>query len=186
MHNALLLLLGAVAAAVAALAGCGAAEPTDPAGQTGLSFLLNGERWTANTEVQAGLTGYGLQVFGQLRFDDRFPLRQQVGFSVPLSEWDGAGTYPTALRSVDDDVYVATIYELDGDALVASYKAVGASAERGGLEVVRYDPATGDIEGRFEGTFVVDADDRGQPLRELPDTLRVTDGRFRAVVEDRR
>ncbi|MDT7858168.1 hypothetical protein RQM47_16085 [Rubrivirga sp. S365] len=121
----------AALALAAALAGCGATEPVDPAPDTELSFLLNAERWTANTETRATLTDYGFQVFAELRFDDRFPLRQGIGFNVPASEWDGVGTYPIALRSIDDDVYETTI-------------------------------------------------------RELPDTLRVTDGQFRTVLAGRR
>ena len=62
----------------------------------------------------------------------------------------------------------------------------GRRRARGGFEVTRYDAATGAIEGRFEGTFVVDSNYVRVTRRELPDTLRVTEGRFRAVVEDRR
>ena len=170
----------------AAAAGCGATEPVDPAGDTEMTFLLNGEPWTANTPTEAILTAYGLVVFADLRFDDRFPLRQGVGFSVPLSEWDGAGTYPTAFRFVDGTAYSGYVSESDGDAGIARYRPVGEAAERGGFEVTAYDEATVDIEGRFEGVFAVDPGDARVSRRELPDTLWVTEGRFRAVVEDRR
>ena len=179
-------LLAPTLLAVAVLAGCGTAEPSDPVGDAELAFLLNGERWTANTEAQAVLTDYGLVVFAELRFNDRFPYRQRIGFSVPAGEWGGVGTYPIARRSVNDLPYAAYVGELDGDAIIAGYDPTGPTAERGGFEVTRYDGATGEVEGQFEGTFVVDPSDLGQPLRELPDTLRVTEGRFRAVIEDRR
>ena len=158
----------------------------DPTGQTRLAFLLSDEEWTANTEVQSVLTDYGLVLFAELRFDDRFPLRQRIGFAVPATEWVGAGTYPIGSRSVDGVPYSAYVGELDGDAIIASYDPVSAESGRGGFEVTRYDETSGQVEGRFQGTFVVDPTDVGQPLRELPDTVRVSDGRFKAVVEDRR
>lgn len=173
--------------ATATLAGCGAAEPTDEvADETALAFLLNGERWEATEETEAVLTDYGLVVFADRWLEGRFPLRQHVGFSVPAAEWDGVGSYPIARRTVGGAPYVASVIEADGDAIIAAYDAVGPAAERGGFEVTRYDADTGEVVGRFGGVFVVDPSDRGQPRRELPDTLRVTDGRFRAVVEDRR
>ena len=168
---------------VAAVAGCGATDPADPAGDTEMTFLLNGERWTANTPAQAILTAYGLVVFAELRFDDRFPLRQSSGFALP---WRGTGIYPLAAYREGGRLQGAYVNESDGDATIALYTPVGEAAEQGGLEVTAYDEATGAIAGRFEGVFVVDPNYARVSRRELPDTLRVTEGRFRAVVEDRR
>lgn len=181
MRTTFLALTGALAVSAAALVGCGATEPTD--GDTALTFLLNGQRWTSNIETQAILAKPGLVLFTELRFDDRFPLRQNVGFSVPASEWAGVGTYPIHPRFIGDDLYSAYIGESDGDATLAVYRPVGTG---GRLEVTRYDEATGEVEGRFEGVYAVDPNYARIPQRELPDTLRVTEGRFRAVIEDRR
>ena len=186
MTRPLSTLLGLAVLTTAALVGCGATEPVDRDGPTELTFLLDGERWTANVGVQAGLTDYGFQVFSELRFDDRFPRRQHLGFSVPLGVWDGVGVYPIAGRYVGEEYYTALLKESDGDAGIASYYPVGAAAEVGGLEVTRYDEATGEVEGRFEGVFAVAPGSRDQTLRELPDTVRVTEGRFRAVLRGHR
>lgn len=183
MHSIVTTSLAAIAVALAALVGCGATEPVEPLASD-LSFALDGERWTATTPVTATVSAYGYQLFAELRFEDRFPLRQSIHFSVSHGEWDGVGDYPLALRSADDDVYVSFVGEADGDATIANYYA-DADAP-GELRVTRYDPETGEVEGTFFGTFVVTDLYEGQPLRELPDTLRVTDGRFRATFEDRR
>ncbi|MDT7858169.1 hypothetical protein RQM47_16090 [Rubrivirga sp. S365] len=183
MPHPLAAALSALALAAAALAGCGATEPVDPAPDTELSFALNGEPWTANTDVEAVLTEPGLVVFAELRFDDRFPLRQGIGFAVP---WRGTGVYPIIEHREGGRLQGGYVNEADGDATIALYEPVGGAAERGGFEVTRYDEATGAIEGRFAGVFVVDSNYVRVTRRELSDTLRVTDGHFRAVVEDRR
>ena len=81
MKTAILTFAGALAVSAAVLAGCGATEPTDPVDPvdptddgTAFTFLLDGERWTANTPTRAILTGYGFSLFTELRFEDRFPL----------------------------------------------------------------------------------------------------------------
>lgn len=179
----LLLVLGALGLSVLTLAGCGATQPEDDIGETEFTFLLNGERWTANVPTQAILSGYGIVIFSTLEFNDRFPLRQAVGFGAA---WRGVGVYPIALRTEDGQVYSGYVNESDGDATIAHYRPVGASAEQSGFEITRYDETTGEVEGRFEGVFAVDPNYVRVTRRELPDTLRVTEGRFRAIVEDRR
>lgn len=177
------LALGALGLAVMTLAGCGATQPDDNIGETEFTFLLNGERWTASIPTRAVIVSSRLVVSSELLFSNRFPLRQAAGFAVP---WRGVGAYPISQRIEDGDTYTGYISESDGDATNALYLPTGPAAERGGFEVTRYDEVTGEIEGRFEGIFVVTPLYLQVKQRELPDTLRVTEGRFRAVLEDRR
>lgn len=179
----LVLALGALGLAAVTLAGCGATQPDDDIGETEFTFLLNGERWTANRPVRAVIVSTRLVVSTELHFDNRFPLLQAAGFAVP---WSGVGIYPIARRIEGSEVYTGYFNESDGDATIAVYRPVGPAAERGGFEVTRYDEVTGKIEGRFDGIFVVDSNYVRVTRRELPDTLRVTEGRFQAVVEDYR
>ena len=80
-------------------------------------------------------------------------------------------------------MYSALLVESDGDATIAAYRPI---KDRGLLVVTQYDEETGEVEGRFEGVYAVDPDHVRISRRELPDTFRVTEGRFRTVVEDRR
>ena len=75
----------------------------------------------------------------------------------------------------------AKLQEINGDAIIATYHP--AAPASGGFEITSYDPATRVLEGTFEVTFVVDDGHRRNERRLLPDTVRVTDGRFRVTVE---
>ena len=112
------------------------------------------------------------------------PAYRGAGFSVPASAWDGVRRYPLDLgAAADGRRHAAYFVESDGDVSIAIYDPV----EGGGwFEVTRYEEATGAFEGRFEGVFAVRPYHAASPRRELPDTLRVTGGRFRTVVDDRR
>lgn len=173
-----------VVIALAAWSGCGATEPEEAAPNLDFSLVLNGERWNPTRGPQASLSDYGLSVFADRWLEDRFPLNQRVSFTIPASKWRGVGVYPLDFGVVDGIRVYAGMHESDGDAGIARYNPVGGSATREGFEVTRYDG--GIIEGRFEGVFVVDPSDAPKKARVLPDTLRVTDGRFRLVVNDRR
>ncbi len=173
--------------ALLALAACDSEPEELSADEGAFSFLLNGESWVPNTTVHAGLTGEKrLGVFSELRFEDRFPLRQVAGLSVPFA---GLGTYEIAERSVEGEFYSAYITEDDGDATIAFYRSTAHAlpdGSEGRIVVAEYDEATGAVAGTFRGVFVVDSSDVRQPRRELPDTLVVTEGVFRATVDDRR
>ena len=175
-------MLTAVALVVGA-AGCGSTDPVDPADEPGMTLRLNGELWASTGPALAPLSVVGLSVFAERWLDGRYPLYRGVGFRVPASAWAGAGRYPLE-SGADEGRRTAYFVESDGDVSIALYWAV---PEAGGwVEVTRYDETTGALEGRFEGVFAVQPDHAASPRRELPDTLRVTEGRFRAVVDDRR
>lgn len=165
------------------LAGCGATEPSDLAADGEISFLLNGEPWQPTDPPLAARSPFGYQVIASYWIDGRFPLHQRILFSVPGAEWAGVRRYPLDF-GVDGDgsPQKSSFIEANGDEIVTRYEPLPG----GSFEVTRYDEATGEIEGRFEGVFAIDPDDKDATYRLLPDTLRVTEGRFRAVVEDRR
>lgn len=164
--------------------GCDAADPPLEDTDGTLAFTLNGTPWTHTTEPVATLTPYGFSLHAEWHSEALYPYRQSFSVSLTHVEWNGVGVYPIARRTVDGEPYLAFLNESDGDATIANYYPVEGAAGR--FEVTRFDAGTGAFEGRFAGTFAVDPNQRNQPLRALPDTLRVTDGRFRAVLEDRR
>ena len=170
------------AAALLVLAACDAGEPADAADGE-VSFLLNGEPWPADDPPYVDRTLYGYGVSALDWIEGRYPLYRTIYFIVPDAEWDGVGRYPLDF-GIDGrgSPQIGYFIEMNGDEIVTRYEPLAG----GELEVTRYDEATGEIEGRFEGVYVIDPGDTEATYRLLPDTLRVTEGRFRAVVEDRR
>ena len=161
-----------------ALAGCDSDEQPRP--ETELTFLLNGERWTNDQEVVAAALPFAFQLFTEDWLEGQFPLKHHVSFSLPALE---LGEHPITRRVIDGEVYNSAFYEIDGDAILARYYA--DESEPGTLDIEAYEPTTGAISGSFFGTYVVAERERNDPDRRLPDTLRVTEGRFRAVVVSR-
>ena len=165
------------------LTGCGTAEPSDTVADGEISFLLNGEPWQPTDPPLVARSPYGYQVIASYWVDGRFPLHQRILFSVPEAEWAGVRRYPLDF-GVDRDgsPRKSSFIEANGDEIVTRYEPLPGGA----FEVTRYDEATSEIEGRFEGVFVIAPDHTDATYRLLADTLRVTEGRFRGVLDDLR
>ena len=161
--------------ALLALAGCDteAPPPEDTGGE--VFFLLDGEEWAVGANVSFIYTeGYGYSILTSWPAPDDTRLRQMLRFALPnLSE----RAYPLADYQTDRGGYGTTISELDHDAPLANYKSVGAGDS---VVVTRYDPATGEIEATFEGTFATAPSSFSR--QTLPDTFAVTRGVVRATL----
>jgi hypothetical protein len=181
--SGLRLLTALVAAFFCVFSGCSSTEPADPADAGEISFLLNGEPWPETTPTVVAQSLYGYEVTADHWIEGRFPLHRRISFVVPAAEWVGPQRYPLDFGLDDRGSPQSSAFtEMNGDEIVARYRPLPGGA----FEVTRYDEATREIAGRFEGVFVVDADDVDADYRLLPDTVRVTEGRFRAPVDDRR
>ncbi len=185
MHSASMLLFPLLALLLA-LAACDS-EPEEPAIEGEFSFLLDGTPWEANRPVRATLTEPNyLSVSGEHWIEDRFPLLRGIDFSLPF---EGPDIYPFAGDFSTGSFSGGLFAEQDGDAIIAFYYGTALplpDGSEGRIVVDEYNAATGAIAGTFRGVFVVDSTDVGHPRRELPDTLVVTEGVFRATVDDRR
>ena len=156
-----------------ALAGCDTEAPVADANGD-VSFLLNGEEWAVSARAGATAADFGYLIVASWPSPANPSIRQQLTILLPdLVE----RTYPAARQEGDEEPYGLSISERDDDATLSRHLAVDAASETGGFTVTRYDPATGDIEATFEGTFGY----RGgnESIRTLPDTFRVTNGRLR-------
>ena len=161
-------------------AGCDGQTP-EPAPDTGgdVSFLLDGEEWAVGASVELVYRegrGYGL--FTGWPTPGNPALRQSLIFSLPndLAE----RPYPLATYVFEGNGYFAFMSErADDDSPLGTYASIGAGDA---LVVTRYDPATGELEATFEGTFAA-APRQGSP-RTLPDTFRVTRGVVRATLSN--
>ena len=169
------LLASGVLVVLLALAGCDteAPPPQDTGGE--VSFLLDGQEWAVGANVSSVYTegyGYGILTGWPAPGDSR--LRQVLLLALPdLSE----RAYPLADYQTGGEGYGTTISEEDGDAPLANYESIG---DGDSLVVTRYDPATGEIEATFEGTFATAPNPRLP--RTLPDTFEVTRGVVRATL----
>ena len=174
--------LTVLALLVGAIAGCGSTEPTE-ATDGEISFLLNGEPWQPTAPPVIARSAYAYEIIADHWIDGRFPLHQGIYFVVPDAEWAGVQRYPLDFGPDGrGGPQRGDFAEMNGDEIVSRYEPLPG----GGFEVTRYDEETGQIEGRFEGVYVIDPLDTASDLRRLPDTLRVTEGRFRGVVDDLR
>ena len=158
-----------------ALAGCDAQAP--PTQDTGgeVSFLLDGQEWAVGANVMFVYTeGYGYGILTSWPAPGDARLDQALWFDLPNLS---ARAYPLANYQTDRGGYGASFSERDRDAPLANYESVG---DGDSLVVTRYDPATGEIEATFEGTFATAPNPRVP--RTLPDTFEVTRGVVRATL----
>ena len=91
-------------------------------------------------------------------------------------------TYPAAERIIEGTPHYIAISERHYDAPYSRHLAVGAAADTSGITVMHYDPATGDVEVSFEGTFR--SRNGHVAIRTLPDAFEVTQGSFKARIVD--
>jgi len=181
MHDVLYSLLPAVLASTLLLGSCGLAgsggDGEHPqADSTYLRGTLNGEEvWSGEGRaIMAESGGFDwLTIVGDTLHKQIYPHNESLQLSVA---YRGPRGYSLVrmMRSREPRLISGTSYfESDGDVTISSY-----------------DSTTGIMTGTFHTTIVVDSADRvsepGEPPRRRPDTLRFTNGEFRAKVEDRR
>ena len=177
------------------LAGCGLTDdppvdpPANPVTDDTVVFTarLNGNPWIAEAPRASLSRGADLTVLAVDPDETRYPYEQGLFFIVPI---EGVGSYSLNRSTRMDNpgtpeevfhLYGAILQEAYGDQVNSEYHATQDPANR--LVVTRYDGVNGYVEGTFAATLVVDLSSES---RELPDTLRFTDGRFRVRVEDLR
>jgi len=151
---------------------------TDTGGE--VSFLLNGEEWAIGANVGAVEASYGYLIGASWVDPEGSGVRQLLRIAVAdISK----GEHPAATRAGNNGnfgIYGLFFDVLDGDAILASWEAVGAEAERGGIRVVDFDSTSGAVEIEFEGTLVGGRSD-GRFVTP-PDALNVADGLLRTTV----
>ncbi len=77
----------------------------------------------------------------------------------------------------------SSYHESDGDVHIASYYPIHSNPGVATLTLTNAGKNRKIAEGTFEVTYVVREVDRNSPFRRKPDTLSVTNGRFRVVLE---
>lgn len=161
-----------------AAAGCDGQEVARPFyGES--RFLLNGELWATSERTGMGASSVGddaLYLFTSSRISSPDGYTSN-GISIMLPDIV-AGSYPAQQYVVGQALYGVVFREIDYDVRIGRWESIDPSDS---VFVTRFDPATNEVEGTFEGTFV--APPRPDLPRTLPDTLRITDGYFRAIVQ---
>jgi len=197
MHDVLYSLLPAVLASTLLLGSCGLAgndengEKTQ-ADSTYFRTTLNGEEtWSGEGRaIMAESGGFDwLTIVGDTLHKQIYPHNESLQLSVA---YRGPRGYSLVrmMRSREPRLISGTSYfESDGDVTISSYHSTDDTSANQ-LTITSYDSTTGIMTGTFHTTVVVDSADRvsepGEPPRRRPDTLRFTNGEFRAKVEDRR
>ena len=175
--------LAFLAVVACVLTSCSTSETSDVVAGGELLFMLNGEPWRPTDPPLIARNAYAYQLAADRWIDGQFPLHQGIYFVVPHAEWTGVGRYPLDFGPDSrGGPQRGDFAEMNGDEIVSRYEPLPG----GGFEVTRYDEETGEIEGRFDGVYVIGPLDVASDLRRLPDTLRVTEGRFRGMLDDRR
>ena len=172
--------------------GCGlfdSGESEEPEFESEFQYQLNGEDYWS--EPFAGIfptsTDSALDVFG-VRFDSSsVPYLHQLSYRVILEE--GRTSY-SVLRVFQTEppmqLVGGSFSERDGDAPIAQYFPIESDIDR--LEIHRGSSEFGPIVfGEFAMTVVVDDNisDFGRRNRRLPDTLRITNGRFQILLSQK-
>jgi hypothetical protein len=178
--SVLALLVPAALAFGCGAAGVGEAEPPE----SFVEATVNGSFWRAPASGDLHADRKVL-VLGADSLNIADYYRQSISFVIPFS---GEGRYSLKRSRLPDGmpeqvwIYGAIFNEVDYDATIAGY--AGVEAEGTGLHVTRYDADAGIVEGTFSAVLVLDGEvsERAQRLRRYPDTVRVTDGRFRLVL----
>ena len=196
MRDSLRSLLLALLTGTLLLGSCGLAG-SDGDGelpQTDSTYLrstLNGEKEWSGKDVEVNFFNHAglkwLTVFGNT---SRGRYNETFGLSII---YEDVGSYPLIREKYEDGFNThytgSRFHEAELDALLASYSSTDDTSANQ-LTITSYDSTTGIMTGTFHTTVVVDSADRvsepGEPPRRRPDTLRFTNGEFRAKVEDRR
>lgn len=137
-----------------------------------------GEPYAIFLKPEEEVLGVSIEVFNELGF-----LRQLLSFyKIPPQ----VGLYPlnNTIISDNDDLIGAGYYTLssDGDVLGGIWNILETADNQ--LEITDVNVETGDIEGIFQVTMVLDSMIRSQYIDELQvplpyeDTIRFTDGQF--------
>ena len=157
-----------------------------------LSVMLNGENFLSQftNKSSAGLD--------EGCYDNRFVLSsryqnqeeiERIVFAIvgiPLE----LGTYTIHRKETSEDrclrdVVDANFHTLvsDGDALGDSYLPV--ETEENYITLTSYNEDTREVKGTFQITLAVELEDHRprKTVLDAPDTIRLTDGRFKAILE---
>lgn len=199
MLNTIYRLWSPVLIGVVLLGSCGVLDPgketeEDAADSTYFRATLNGhEEWSGKSDAafsQQGNIERWLSISADSVDKSDYPQTENLVLSVPFRN---KGEY--SLTPTEYEIWGGTqtlgahFYELDGDALLASYSATSDTSANQ-LTITEYDSTAMMLEGTFHATVVVDSSDRhdepGEPPRRRPDTLRFTNGEFRVEVRDLR
>ena len=154
------------------------------------SFNLNGEAFFGEPRAVTTTTDqFDQLVFSGVRLDSTKvpygPYLQRLVIGAILE--DGRRQYPIIRSFQQEPPYLAEggfISERDGDAPIAQYNPIDSELNR--LVIQKADSEFGPyIFGEFETIAVVEENvsEFGHRNRRLPDTLHITNGRFRILLE---
>lgn len=166
------------------LLGCDLIREEPPPSEWFLTLTLNGESWAANRFYHASITEGGASLGGSSWDERADPYHQEL--AIAMDALTIGVQQPISWREVGPTLYGALFVESDGDAILGMSEAVEDGPVPSVATVTRFDTTAGVAEGTFQGTFVIDPIHANERYRQLPDTLVVTDGRFRLPILDTR
>lgn len=153
------------------LIGCDLFGDTEP--ESYIRMRLNGAHWKGN-EYMNIVNRDGLYLISSNRYvPDKYPLLDYIGIGECSEDYECDSDF----CYVNCDDYFS-FWENDGDAGIARYGLFE-------MNYFEFDTQNTEIwSGHFAAVFVVDDAYAGYPQRRLPDTLRVTQGRFYIVLDE--
>ena len=164
-------------------------EPDEPEFENEFWFELNEEPFWGEPYALIFPTSAdsALDFFGARLNSSDVPYLQKLSFRVILEEGQSTYSVLRELQSTPPMQLVGGFFsELDGDAPIAQYIPIVSDLNR--LEINRGSSEFGPIVfGEFSLAAVVEENvtEFGQRNRSLPDTLRITNGRFRVLLSQR-
>jgi|GEM_PF-1971115 hypothetical protein len=156
---------------------------------------INGEPYDARSinaklDAKAGLTKQGdylyFNVFGNQWDSQFYPYKEYIGFSVNYNE--GQTKYPSILDTVEAEgsLFLGGSYsEVNGDAIISRYEAKNDTQ---GQITVNFEPQKNGktiVSGTFEMRVIVNRRADQYSLRVNQDTLYITNGKYRLMLDDR-
>lgn len=181
------------------LSGCELFNSDDPPVPFELVFTaeINGEPYNGAKSpyggASAGMTMQGdysyLQVFAYQYSEELYPYNEYIGISMAYEE--GTTTYPTRRDTLySNGEYLITTgggyAENDGDARISRYNTLGDDDGFITVEMEELGDGRTAVSGTFEMRLIVDS--RADPYshRVGQDTLHITNGEYRVLLDDRR
>lgn len=128
-----------------------------------------------------------LNLFAMQYDSTKWPYAERIGFSIHFnSEKSKYGV----IRKQEENGRSSGGYftERDGDAIIARYEPIPDSVDTLTIQIGKDEEGRRFVTGTFAMTVVVDPgydDEHNNRYRQQPDTVRITNGEFRVLLEER-
>lgn len=163
-------------------------KETEPEVEQYFHAEINGQPWSGEPRAAFTFTETDtiLQVFAT-RFDSvKYPYNNHISFTL---DYDPENTVYEVVRKYENSwIFGGAYYENDGDARIAVYEPIPTDSSYFTVKIKKIENGSELVTGAFAMTVVVDPDydtAYNNQYRQQPDTVRITNGEFRVLLEER-